>query len=265
MKKRSLLVLVVLVLLIPLCFTACEESDAAPNNDESETAKIETSRSMDIPVPDHDHIYELKVLVPPSCGVAGTQAYVCVICGKLQHETSVAALPHNYKRNDTLSAWPTCTTAGKGVYCCSTCGCTQEEVLGAIGHRWRTKITCNSNTNELIITPYCMVCHFVSTSEYKYRVNDAEKLIHQKDQIAEYSGHHSSNGIITGYYLRAPYYAVYCSDTYLLIVRNAEHFLWCSEFTSSDGAIGYYTRLGCTVVYETHISITADGRIQPLQ
>ena len=260
MKKRSLSVLVILMLLSSLCFTACDESETDHDNNE-----IETSSGMNTQVLDHYHLYELMVIVQPSCGVEGRQAYVCAICGNQQHETSIAALPHNYKRSDALSAYPTCTTAGEEVYRCITCGCTQAEVLEAIGHRWRTKITCDSNTNELIITPYCTVCPFVSTSEYRYKINDAKKLIHQKGQIAEYGGHCSSNGIITEYYQRAPYYAVFCSDTYLLIVRNTDAFLWCSEFTSSDGARGYYTRLGCTILYEANMSITTDGRIQILQ
>lgn len=245
-----------------------ESKYVTASNSETEKELIvetEANTSMDIVVLDHDHIYELNVLVPPSCGVEGIQAYACVICGKQQYVTSIAALPHSYKRSDTLSTYPTCTTDGKEVYRCGTCGCTQEEVLKAIGHRWRTKITCDSDTNEIIITPYCTVCGFVSTSEYRYKINDAEKLIHQKSQIAEYGGHCSSGDTIIEYYLRAPYYAVFCSDTYLLIVRNTERLVWCSEFVSNSGAAGYYKRLGCTIVLEANISIAADGRIQTIQ
>lgn len=279
MKRRIIILFGLLLLIFSLCFVvmSCGPNEEQSASDDTHTTapssadkkepsvETETNNSTDILVPNHDHIYELNVLVPPSCGVVGIQAYVCVICGKQQQVTSIAALPHSYKRSDTLSTYPTCTTPGKEVYRCSTCGCTQEEILKARGHSWRTKITCDSDTNEIVITPYCTDCGFVSTSEYRYKVNDANKLIHQKSQIAEYSGHSSSGGVIIEYYLRAPYYAVYCSDTYLLIVRNTEQFLWCSEFTTSEGAKGYYTRLGCTIVYETNISITADGRIQALQ
>lgn len=262
--------LLLLIFTLCLAMASCElgidgETDASKGDGKQDfSLETEASTSMDIQTPDHDHIYELRVLVPSSCSVEGIQAYVCVICGKQQHITNIAVLPHNYQRSDTLSVWPTCTTDGEEVYRCKNCGYTQAEVQEARGHMWRTKTTCDSNTNEIIITPYCTICQFVSASGYRYKINDAKKLIFQKGQIAEYGGHHSSGDIIIEYYLRAPYYAVFCSDAYLLIVRNTEHFAWCSEFTSSNGAKGYYTRLGCTVIYETNISITTDGRIQIL-
>lgn len=268
MKRRRVILFGLLLLTFSICLlvVSCVGSDAeshkanAPDSDDADD-----NNSMDILVPDHDHIYELTVLVPPSCGVEGIQAYVCVICGKLQHQTSVEALPHNYKRSDILSAWPTCTTAGKSVYCCGTCGCTQSEVLEAIGHRWRTKITCDSNTNELIITPYCTVCQFVSSNGYRYKINDVEKLIDINGQFAECGGYSSSGGVIIKYYQNAPYYRVFCTDTNLLIVRNVHSFMQYSEFGSIGDAVRYYTSCGCTVVYEANISITPDGRIQIIQ
>ena len=265
MNKKIFYLLVSILIVFTLCLTIFHYILDIDNFGTSPTYKEDKQSTTVVQNPDHDHIYELMVIEPPSCGVAGRQAYICIICGKRQYETIVAALPHNYKRSDALSSFPTCTTDGAEVYRCITCGCAQTEILEAIGHRWRTKINCDSNTNELIITPYCTVCQFVSSNEYRYKINDAEKLIYKNGQIAEYGGHRSSGGVIVEYYQKAPYYGVFCNDTYLLIVRNTEDFLWCSEFTSSDGARGYYTRLGCTVVYEATINITTDGRIQIVQ
>lgn len=270
MKLRPARLLGLFPIIFTLCLivASCQSFDGlettAPSDGDTISPPVETTKgNMDIQ--DHDHIYELRVVVPPSCGIEGRQAYVCVICGKQQYPTSVEALPHNYNRSDTLSTWPTCTTAGASVYRCSTCGYTQAEVLEAIGHRWRTKITCDSNTNEIIITPYCSVCQFVSANGYRYKIDDVEKLIDVDGQFAEYGGHSSSGGIIIKYYQRAPYYRVFCSDTYLLIVRNTESFMLYDGFWASSGAVGFYTRLGCTIVYEATISITADGSIKIIQ
>lgn len=270
MRRKIIIRFGLFLLVFSLIFTmaSCDLDDSkagTPDNDDNDDFLVEADIDTDIQMPDHYHLYELMIITPPSCGVEGVQAYMCVICGMLQHQSSIAALPHNYKRSDILSAYPTCTTSGKEVYYCSTCGCTQEEIQKAKGHKWRTKITTDSNTNEIIITPYCTVCQFSSTSEYRYKIDGVKKLIYKNGQIAEYGGHKFSGDIIIEYYLQAPYYAVYCSDRYLLIVRNAERLSWCSELTSSESARGYYTGLGCTIVYEANISITADGRIQILK
>lgn len=247
--------------------SSLETTESNMDNTRDSSVEIEANTSMDIQVSDHDHIYELVMLAPPSCGVEGRQVYECVICGKRQHETSVAALPHNYKRSDALSTWPTCTATGKQVYSCSTCGYTQSEVLEATGHEWFTKSSCDSTTNELLITPYCTRCALVSQYTYRYKVNDVTKLTPSSHNIFGESDYtiigNSGNATIS----KAPYYAVYCNATYLLIVRSTQ------KITVDDFSVGslmsdplrFYTSRGCTVVLETDISITADGRIRIVQ
>lgn len=263
-----------LLLILTLCLTmaSCDigiasfETDVSSSDNKQDfPLETEASTSMDIQIPDHDHIYELRVLVPPSCSVEGIQAYVCVICGKQQHITNIAVLPHNYQRSDTLSSRPTCTTDGKEVYRCRNCGCSQAEVQEAKGHSWHTKVTCDSNTNELIVSPHCTRCSSDSTYGYRYKINDVKELIDKNGQFADYGGSASLNGSVVEYYQKAPYYRVYCTGTYLLIVRNTEPIAWYSEFGAIGGAAGFYTSRGCTIVLEANISITADGHIQILQ
>lgn len=272
MKRRAALLFGLFLLIFSVCLviTSCGASEKNPNAESNKSeapssADVETgdADSMDTQVLDHYHLYELMVLVHPSCGVEGKQAYVCVICGKQQHETSIAALPHNYKHSDILSAQPTCSTDGKNVEYCSTCGCTQEEVLTAKGHSWSPQASCDSNTNELVVTPYCTRCKLWSTYEYRYKVNDVKKLskkgslFGELDYIMGY-GDSSTN------MLKAPYYGVYCHSTYLLIVRSTKSIGSYQPSSSilNDSPLNYYKAQGCTVLLEADISITADGRIQ---
>ena len=132
----------------------------------------------------------------------------------------------------------------------------------AKGHQWRTKSTCDSNTNELIVTPYCTFCQFVSPYAYRYKIDDVQELFNKNGQFSDLGGYMSSGGVIVEYYPAAPYYRVYCTDTYLLIVRSTSSIPNYSEFGAIGGAVGFYTSRGCTVVFETNISITADGVIQ---
>ena len=259
------------LLLLVLIATSCDLNAfeaITPNhaNNQDSHIETETTTSIDVQMPDHYHLYELMVISPPSCGVEGKQAYVCAICGELQHETSIAALPHNYQHSDILSTRQTCTTDGKEVYYCISCGCTQEEVLKATGHKWYTEAKCDSNTNEIVIEPYCTVCHSVSAYDFRYKINDVGKLVRVPS-----TGHlfGDLDYIIVGgtQMSKAPYYGVYCNDGYLLIVRSTQKVV-VDDFSVGSlmsDPLRFYTSRGCTVVFEVNISITTDGRIQIVQ
>lgn len=235
------------------------DSDKPNNSDKKDNETITQQ-------PDHDHIYEITVLVQPSCGVEGKQVYECVICGKQQHETSIAPLApaHNYHYSSELSIAPTCTSVGKKVEHCYTCGQNKEEIWAATGHKWYITIDCNSVTNELVITPYCTNCPLVSQHEYRYKVNDVSKLTPGTLNVFGDLGVTIIGGMGNATSLKAPYYAVYCNAEYLLIVRSSNSI---AGYVPDGAVIGgnpldYYKKRGCTILLETNMIITEDGRIQ---
>ena len=249
MKRKIYLSVCLVLLIFSLCFslTSCKTSDTdtahpsapdTPSSNKDGSTDIEDKTPEDTQPLDHYHLYELMILEPPSCGVEGRQAYICLICGVQQLESIIPALAHDYEYSSLLSSNATCTEDGKKVYYCTKCGITQEETFEATGHTWRVKTTCDSNTNELVFTPYCSKCSLVAIHEFRYKINDVCKLIEINNQFSEYGGHRTVNGIIVEYYHQAPYYRVYCDSTYLLIVR-------------SDKPISYYKDewyRECTVV-----------------
>lgn len=281
MRKSCLFCLLLLVLTLVIALASCENNnenitsstppskddsasigntDSSIKGDESSTDSNNSSQT------DHDHIYEIIVLVQPSCGVEGKQVYECVICGKRQHETSIAPLAaqHNYQYSSQLSIAPTCTTAGKKVEHCYTCGQNKEEVWAATGHKWHTKSSCDATTSELVITPYCTRCPLVSQFTYRYKVTDVTKLTAGTNGIyaeLDYTiiGDRGNSTILKG-----PYYAVYCTADYLLIVRNPNSIVGYVP----DGAVingnplDYYKNRGCTILLETSITISEDGHIK---
>ena len=231
-----------------------------PNNSDKKDNATTTQQ------PDHDHIYEIIVLVEPSCGVEGKQVYECVICGKQQHELSISPLApaHNYRYSSELSIAPTCTGVGKKVEHCYTCGQTKEDIWAATGHKWYITIDCDSVTNELVITPYCTKCPLVSQHEYRYKVNDVSKLTPGTLNVFGDLGVTIIGGMGNATSLKAPYYAVYCNAEYLLIVRSSNSI---AGYVPDGAVIGgnpldYYKKRGCTILFETNMIITEDGRIQ---
>lgn len=266
---------IVLIFCLLLAIASCVSSDNDTSVDikdedssidiKDEDASLETeNNTTSTQQPDHDHIYELMVLLAPTCGVEGKQAYVCVICGKKQHETGIEALQHNYQFSSELSVPATCTSGGKRTEYCNKCGGIKvdEAVWKARGHSWIDKTTCDSSTNELIITPHCTMCQLVSAYEFRYKINDVVKLVPAGNYYLfgdlDYIlgvGDHQQN------VAKAPYYGVYCCDGYLLILRNTKSFGYYGEYASSQSPLEFYTSRGCNVVYEADITITEDGRI----
>lgn len=234
------------------------------NNKKPSSAENKDNNSMDILDPDHDHIYELKVLAQASCGVEGKQAYVCVACGKQQYVTSIAALSHNYQYNSELSVASTCSSMGKTVEQCTNCGGTKEETFRALGHEWTDITTHDSNANELIIKTHCTRCWFTSTQTYQYKINDVVKLVVREITSNSLYGDLDYTYVSDRGYenvLKAPYYRVDCDGTYVFIVRNTKSFQAYSQYNSMNTSlIDFYKSQGCTVVYKARI--TADGRLQ---
>lgn len=285
MKKTGVLLVAVFFLTIALAFTlsSCAENDTNGIPTFSTTSGIsgntensgisdkvnntdKENNNTDVQQPDHDHIYEITVLAEPSCGKEGKQAYKCVICGKQQHETSIAPLAsqHNYHYSTELSIVPTCTTAGKKVELCHTCGQVKEEFWAATGHKWYTKAICGSTSNELYITPYCTQCPLISQHIYRYNINDVTKLVSGSYNIFGELDYTIIGSMGNATILKAPYYAVYCSDTYLLIARSTKSIA-CYEPNGSvinDSPLNYYKNRGCQILLESTITIDKDGRIQ---
>ncbi len=283
--RKSAILIAIFVIISSLVFSlaACSSSDIdevpsqpSDNNSSGNGATGGTSEENNNPSEgdnatttqptDHDHIYEITVLVQPSCGVEGKQVYECVICGKRQHETAIAPLAtqHNYQYSSELSIAPTCTVAGKKVEHCYTCGQDKEEVWPATGHKWHTKSSVDSNTNEIIITPYCTRCPLISQYPYKYKVSDVSKLTAGSNGIYGELDYTIIGDRGNATILKSPYYAVYCTAEYLLIARSSKSITGYIP----DGAVingnplDYYKNRGCSILIETTITITADGRIQ---
>lgn len=238
------------------------------NNDGSTTTTTTTTTASTTTTnkeDNHDHVYFLVITVAPSCGVEGKQAYVCDICGKKQCETSIDALQHNYKYSSELSIAPTCTTSGKKVEHCYNCGQNKEELWAATGHEWHTKSSCDSTTNELVITPYCTRCPLVSQNTYRYKVNDVTKLTSGSHNIfgeLDYTIHGDKGNATI---LKAPYYAVYCNATYLLIARSAKSIAgYEPDGAVNSSPLNYYISRGCTIVYEADIYIDEYGTIKTM-
>ena len=253
--------------LLLLIFALCLGVTSCNSLDEEEAFSEKDSSSEYIKTPEHDHIYELMMLEPPSCGVEGKQAYVCVICEKKQHETSIAAWEHTYQYSATLSVDPTCTSPGKKVEQCNNCGGAKEETFDALGHEWTDITTYDSNTNELIIKAHCTRCWFTSTQTSRYKINDGVKLVVREITSNSLYGDLDFTYVSNKGYenvLKAPYYRVDCDGTYVFIVRNTKSFQAYSSYNNvNTRPMDFYRSQGCTVVYKA--SITTDGRLQKVQ
>ena len=258
MKNKRFFLLTLLLLTSILCvnITSCDPNNK-PSHEKQEDFNSNTS------VLEHDHVYKLKVLVSPSCGVEGEKAYVCEICGKKQYKTSIAALNHEFQYDSILSTPPKCTTNGLRVEKCKNCGDIRESVSLAQGHNWYPTVSCDSNTNELVIISECthIACNSKSTYEYRYKIDDVKKLVGEDYIFAELDRTIIS-GTSISYMQKAPYYGVYCSSTYLLIVRNTKSFPDYELGGINGTPKNHFKACGCTIVFEKNISIDKDGRIQ---
>ena len=274
MRRKIVLRFWLLLLTFILCLAvvSCDldrfKTDTSNSGDKQDSPiETEADTRMDIPVPDHDHIYELTVLEQPSCGVEGKQAYVCVICGKTQHETIIAAWEHNYQYSTVLSVPPTCSSSGRNVEHCNNCGDNKEETLKALGHEWTDITTHDSNANELIIKAHCTRCWLTSTQTSRYKIDDVVKLVVREITSNSLYGDLDYTYVSDRGYenvLKAPYYRVDCDGTYIFIVRNTKSFQAYSPYNNiNTRPMDFYKSQGCTVVYKA--SIAADGRLQSVQ
>lgn len=245
MKSRLFILFAVAILVITLCFVVAF------------CGSFGDSKNTSTQAPDHDHVYELTVLVPPSCGVRGNQAYVCAICGKQQNRTDIAAWEHNY---NTVSSWSDCTSPGEKVDTCENCGDRKVEILEALGHDWKSLTYHDLKSNELTITPFCARCYSAPMQEHRYKLIDIEKLaVTSSDLYGELDYKYATDKGYS-YVLKAPYYRIYCEGNYVLIVRNTKSFdAYSPHATPNISPLNFYKSQGCTVVYEANI--TSDGRL----
>lgn len=68
----------------------------------------------------HDHVYKKVTLVSATCTTEGTSAYKCEICNKIQAESVIPALGHNYETKVLKKA--SCRENGEQEEVCKRCG-----------------------------------------------------------------------------------------------------------------------------------------------
>jgi hypothetical protein len=155
-------------------------------------------------------VYVKKDIVAPTCENTGIQAYVCEICEKQQHETTIAALGHSWKRSKNIAP-NSCTMDGIDEYKCQFCNKTKEETVPKHGHSWPyIEEHISSSTNEIVFCGLCRNCDMSST-EYRVKIDDVEKLV--KLSFAQIYGDANFADDI-----QPPYYFVLISDEFNFIM-----------------------------------------------
>lgn len=80
------------------------------------------------------HVYEMTVLVEPTCDSEGLAAYVCTGCGD-SYQTVLEATGHSYREEVTA---PTCISGGYTTHTCDHCGESYQDcaVPASDNHSW---------------------------------------------------------------------------------------------------------------------------------
>lgn len=207
----------------------------------------------------HDHVYSLKTILQPSCDTAGKKAYICEICQKKQYETPIDPLGHNFIHSTTLSIPPTCESDGKNVLICNRCNSTQQERIPAYNHSWQLNVSCNSQSNEIVITPICNTCQTTATETIRYKIDDVTKLISVKDDCFAELDYTIIDPSYQRQVPKAPYYRVYCTSNYLLIIRKESFITPYYNDGSQKSPKDFFESYGCSVVYEVNLVLDKDG------
>ncbi len=169
---RKLLSALILILLLCLTLTACNDNPSTPGKTEEPTGSTTTvtpGTTAD-PVVPHTHVETPIPATEPTCTQTGlTEGVQCLECGEiLKAQESVAALGHTEVVDAAVA--PTCTEAGKteGKHCsvCNTVTVAQETVA-ALGHTEVTDagIPATCTTAGKTDGKHCSVCNTVTVAQ----------------------------------------------------------------------------------------------------
>lgn len=90
------------------------------------------TRTVTLPA-NGQHEWYVTSTTEPTCTAVGKIYYACKNCTLTKSE-DIAALGHDYVKNDASSKAATCTDAGYDYFTCSRCSATKQQTVAALGH-----------------------------------------------------------------------------------------------------------------------------------
>ena len=111
-----------------------------------------------------DHSYE-TVVTEPGCTTQGYTTYTCANCGDSYVDDYTDALGHSYG-SWYVTKEAECETEGQERRDCENCDHYETRVLAAIGHKYTTKVTAPTCTEEGYTTYTCANCGHSYVSDY---------------------------------------------------------------------------------------------------
>lgn len=151
-------------------------------------SRCEYTETLNIPPKQHE-LSDWITDTEPSCKSNGFRHIVCLVCGKVISQESIAPLGHNY---DVFYKPPTCTQPGVNFFSCKRCGDTYSQtVCNALGHeidKWQAvkPATC---TTSGISEGKCMRCGKTETKTINATGHKKSNWIIDKPADCESTGY----------------------------------------------------------------------------